>query len=230
MRFINPRHCSSFRTPCSNVASVQAGSVIRTRRAGNAKKSANRSSDAPRSRPRKSPRVVCTSRASVAGVLGFEPRQTDPESAVLPLHHTPVGPSESYRPHGRYATRKSRRFQPEIQARCPQATTIPTPMPTIRSAPAFGRPSRHGRVCPFPFEQRLARSSSLRPLVRRSPPGTRQYLPLHSDAPGTSRTWRSPLRSAHSPSPACGCPKYSDCTRTSACRSLSAGSTAAPKS
>ena len=26
---------------------------------------------------------------SVAGVLGFEPRQTDPESVVLPLHHTP---------------------------------------------------------------------------------------------------------------------------------------------
>src|SRR5205823_3280765 len=24
-----------------------------------------------------------------AGVLGFEPRQADPESAVLPLHHTP---------------------------------------------------------------------------------------------------------------------------------------------
>lgn|GEM_PF-3185449 len=25
-----------------------------------------------------------------AGVLGFEPRLTDPESVVLPLHHTPV--------------------------------------------------------------------------------------------------------------------------------------------
>lgn len=25
-----------------------------------------------------------------AGVLGFEPRQTDPESVVLPLHHTPI--------------------------------------------------------------------------------------------------------------------------------------------
>ena len=27
----------------------------------------------------------------VAGVLGFEPRQTDPESVVLPLHYTPIG-------------------------------------------------------------------------------------------------------------------------------------------
>jgi hypothetical protein len=26
----------------------------------------------------------------VAGVLGFEPRQADPESAVLPLHYTPA--------------------------------------------------------------------------------------------------------------------------------------------
>jgi hypothetical protein len=26
----------------------------------------------------------------VAGVLGFEPRQTDPESVVLPLHYTPI--------------------------------------------------------------------------------------------------------------------------------------------
>src|SRR5437588_6782164 len=26
-----------------------------------------------------------------AGVLGFEPRQTDPESVVLPLHYTPIG-------------------------------------------------------------------------------------------------------------------------------------------
>jgi hypothetical protein len=27
---------------------------------------------------------------SEAGVLGFEPRQTDPESVVLPLHYTPI--------------------------------------------------------------------------------------------------------------------------------------------
>ncbi len=26
-----------------------------------------------------------------AGVQGLEPQQADPESAVLPLHHTPVG-------------------------------------------------------------------------------------------------------------------------------------------
>ncbi len=25
-----------------------------------------------------------------AGELGFEPRQADPESAVLPLHHSPM--------------------------------------------------------------------------------------------------------------------------------------------
>ena len=29
-----------------------------------------------------------------AGVPGFEPRTTDPESAVLPLHHTPMGQTE----------------------------------------------------------------------------------------------------------------------------------------
>ena len=30
------------------------------------------------------------SRAKKPGVLGFEPRLSDPESLVLPLHHTPV--------------------------------------------------------------------------------------------------------------------------------------------
>ena len=27
---------------------------------------------------------------NLAGGLGFEPRQADPESAVLPLHHPPI--------------------------------------------------------------------------------------------------------------------------------------------
>ncbi len=31
-----------------------------------------------------------------AGELGFEPRQTDPESVVLPLHHSPVGTRSRY--------------------------------------------------------------------------------------------------------------------------------------
>ncbi len=34
------------------------------------------------------------------GVLGFEPRQADPESAVLPLHHTPREPVMIWGPAG----------------------------------------------------------------------------------------------------------------------------------
>ncbi len=37
----------------------------------------------------------------MAGGLGFEPRQTDPESVVLPLHHPPtekiISASEEFR-------------------------------------------------------------------------------------------------------------------------------------
>src|SRR3989475_7568199 len=33
--------------------------------------------------------IGSSGRSNQAGVLGFEPRQADPESAVLPLHHTP---------------------------------------------------------------------------------------------------------------------------------------------
>ena len=36
------------------------------------------------------PTHVATARTPLAGVLGFEPRQADPESAVLPLHYTPL--------------------------------------------------------------------------------------------------------------------------------------------
>ena len=33
---------------------------------------------------------------SEAGELGFEPRQADPESAVLPLHHSPLGVAQPF--------------------------------------------------------------------------------------------------------------------------------------
>src|SRR5690349_10288793 len=43
-------------------------------------------------------RSVTTSRKSLkTGDLGFEPRLTDPESVVLPLHQSPNSP-QSYRP------------------------------------------------------------------------------------------------------------------------------------
>ena len=35
--------------------------------------------------------ITKTNQKEVAGRLGFEPRQADPESAVLPLHHLPKG-------------------------------------------------------------------------------------------------------------------------------------------
>src|SRR5262249_48162178 len=35
------------------------------------------------------PQLLVTAGLVVAGELGFEPRQADPESAVLPLHHSP---------------------------------------------------------------------------------------------------------------------------------------------
>src|SRR5436309_1663117 len=34
-----------------------------------------------------------------AGELGFEPRQADPESAVLPLHHSPSGVQTQVEPN-----------------------------------------------------------------------------------------------------------------------------------
>src|SRR5947209_141172 len=40
-------------------------------------------------RRKKKPRFRGRKRGQFTGVLGFEPRQADPESAVLPLHHTP---------------------------------------------------------------------------------------------------------------------------------------------
>ena len=33
--------------------------------------------------------MICSIIVTLAGVLGFEPRLSDPESLVLPLHHTP---------------------------------------------------------------------------------------------------------------------------------------------
>src|SRR5258706_11319187 len=35
-------------------------------------------------------RMRTTANCSVAGELGFEPRQTESESVVLPLHHSPI--------------------------------------------------------------------------------------------------------------------------------------------
>src|SRR3954454_18381924 len=40
-------------------------------------------------------RVRTDANGSVAGELGFEPRQTESESVVLPLHHSPTTP-EAY--------------------------------------------------------------------------------------------------------------------------------------
>src|SRR5579872_1626138 len=39
------------------------------------------------------PQPLILLRLRKAGELGFEPRQADPESAVLPLHHSPLGRS-----------------------------------------------------------------------------------------------------------------------------------------
>ena len=39
-----------------------------------------------------------------AGELGFEPRRTDPESVVLPLHYSPGGRWNDFAPSGRAAT------------------------------------------------------------------------------------------------------------------------------
>src|SRR5262249_41198502 len=72
-------------------------------------------------------------RGKEAGELGFEPRQADPESAVLPLHHSPRG-----------ARRVARRFalahaQPALLKRLQEILAPPFMRDKSRGSARFSR-------------------------------------------------------------------------------------------
>lgn len=77
----------------------------------------------------------------MAGEQGFEPRLPDPESGVLPLHHSPLSNEDSfYR-----LLRKSQGFAPRLSHR-----TEPAPSPALRAACHIARraPCAYADVSP----------------------------------------------------------------------------------
>ena len=73
-----------------------------------------------------------------AGELGFEPRQADPESAVLPLHHSPKSTFKLGTRFGAVKIRQSVRGAGSVRREAGKSGHIGT-----TPAPAHGRSSQH---------------------------------------------------------------------------------------